>query len=1588
MAETLITTLASDQRRQFGNRKICRNSAGTIVAVYSDGLHGPIRYRLSTDNGASWGSEQTVLSSARYNDFNIYLNPINDDIYVGGAENQSASTDYGIIYNKLTWTGSTYTAGTEQTIDNVGTSSSVHGPAFVALSSTNILLITGEYNQNNSLYSKSTDGGSTWADLDLITGVSPIPTGRGGSYLIQSSSNVALMYRSWKASWESESIRLGEWSYTWSTDTWSFVTSIADTGVYPRYRISAAKSGDHIFVATTISDDYSGLKVFHYNGSSWDTGTEVADTSYRFGTITITSEEIYAFYFLGAGQPIYYKKANISDDEWSSQQTLVTGSFDRTFVQSPENASTIIDVYYWHRTNDSIYHNSLYVPQQQTINSDAEVTNSIKEKYINSDAHIKSTDNQETIDSDAEVALKSVVFDDSIVTSCQYTLNHAPQRKIVVTSTGKLVAFCGPNSNYLQYKVSNDEGLTWQNPTNISITPSWIDSFDIKIDSSDNIYLVYSLGGTGTYFIKLTYSGGNTWTTGTEYQVESNGYNIPVLALRSNGDIWVAVYSGSNAYMYYSTNSGQTWNTANLGSVGGNIGSHALLPKGSNIWYICTWYTGSYGQVRQFEYSTSWDTGTTVSSDAACWQDELSVTKISDSNIWISYMDNNWEWPVAQQYNGSWQSAHKFTDADSYGTSSTTIANVKGKIFLAACQAWDSYNIYFWVHDGSSWSSNVTVEDTPSYPYDVIHSCDNVTNTGFYLYYGDDSLDYIYFQKVAGDEQQTITSDAIVQGTTQQTIDSDAKIIESRTQQTIDSDAHIKVIGAQQTITSDAWMGSRSQETIDSDAHIMKIGDQKTIDSDAKIVESRNQETIDSDAKIIESRTQQTIDSDANVYGTTQQTIDSDALVVQRVQKYICSDAFIKYHKDFYARLQAENEDEKDFYIQLKVNQPTPTNPTGLTTTDLETGEALELTWTDTGNYGYNIYRDIGSVWVKQNDIVVDGESYIAGGLTAGVSYSFQVRGTNGAGDESSGVDTSGTPTFNLESYSTKPVWEITINGTPQTDAILEKVEINYGPTYSIANFYIADNPSNVTLNPSGQLVVVSVNGRVVLTGYLVKRTDVYNAQSLRVNYKVISKLWDYAKNTVGRNFNEPQGSASTRVNIKTILRTSGCPTDGLPDDKYLYGEVAVADLSKIELMETMLRYAGNYKIYVSPTGDVSYYKAGYPISNRTYEVGKHIIEQEVSTDITDQVGSLTVYSNYGQYTTFRKYKIAAHNNNPIWYYDDDGKKQLNLPQSYMIEYDDDGNPYIQVRLYGTQISGVEVYAKVNEKPYTVSTVPDLEVLPKHVGLEKWPDQSTNGRFCVQEYAEFSSSWKSVSASVDYSKYGNYATIKLTTLPVYYKTKIEEYTASFISMSGGVATETDVPVWIMFDPEEYLTEIMIIYTYKGSRLSKTVSGGSGLLNRTIHDGTVPKDVWRIIGYEMFDKYVRQSNWSRVRDYIDERAEAEFERLSKSDTGGSLSVLGDETLDLRTHVNGYEVSRIVHDFSNGFITHIDLTNEQFYRGDVVLKQKQHLILRTGVDDNDKRIITVINDLDRYTNLSGDSTGPKTEEPKSGAAHLTD
>jgi hypothetical protein len=600
--------------------------------------------------------------------------------------------------------------------------------------------------------------------------------------------------------------------------------------------------------------------------------------------------------------------------------------------------------------------------------------------------------------------------------------------------------------------------------------------------------------------------------------------------------------------------------------------------------------------------------------------------------------------------------------------------------------------------------------------------------------------------------------------------------------------------------------------------------------------------------------------------------------------------------------------------------------------------------------------------------------------------------------------------------------WQIYVNDVLQADAILERVNTQYGPSFSDATFRFEKNPQTVSLTASGQEVKIYINKVLVLSGYLIRREDTYSSSDLKVTYTAVNSLWAYTRTSITENFNtSPQqifirgvGYEEIPVSISKILSQAGCPSSGAYGEAY--GEIQAAGQTKLEFMNNMCStYFGSQKIFCSPEGGVSYYSPNTAYQQRTYEIGKQILSLDQSIDVTNSsgvTGGIRVESAPSRvyaYTLCPSYSLK-----PMWSLSN-GQRVFNLATltpggtAGNIHLDFNGNYSLLYTINapaGSEISNVQVFAEVNEKPQVSLYATNIQVTPGHVKwqapseedslwdnnfwnpntpvehgdyLTNWNDGGTEGRFAVLQYKKYPAMYKPISSSVSYL--GNTAWVSISPLPSYYKENIVTYTIDQFIWQDNQTVAQSADIYLENEPIEFLANIIITYSYRGSRL--TAGSGTG---RVIVDGVVPIiKPWMPGGIsEQIDE---KDNATRVQEYLNERYTSEVGRLTLSNNEAAITILGDETLDLRAHVNGLAVSKITHEFGgDGFITHIDLTNTQYTAGVTAYREKEMDKYSSKLVIDDVKI-DLNYDHWQVTGLADYLKNTSPTKPKSGAGNYT-
>ena len=420
MARVNVGTSTRSTATAYSNqRKIVKTSDGTLVLFAVTGTTSGTRlqYKVSTNDGATWSASWiAAYQVANVNDFDVCIDTNNDILLC-----ISISTYTRFV--KLAYSAGAWTAGTIYTPNSAG-----HSKSSIARRSNGDIWITSGKGNNYIYYYISTDEGVNWSPYTYDTG--------GANYI-----NVTQILKNGTDIWVF-AINNGVVQCHIYDSSWSTVT-IEDLGVTSAgYEAVATKvNSTEIWCAVRTT---SGIKVYNYNGSTWDAGTLISDdTTDSSPTLSIIGTNAIICWddWSGTYWQTAYRVYNGSS--WDTQVTLTSDSVNNRFT-----SSIIIDTstLYLGCTNGAsspyiVYFDKVVFtipPVQKTILSDAEIyiphetilSDALiiipsSQKDILSDAKIKATDIQDTILSDAlivERIQKNILSDASISATFQNTI--------------------------------------------------------------------------------------------------------------------------------------------------------------------------------------------------------------------------------------------------------------------------------------------------------------------------------------------------------------------------------------------------------------------------------------------------------------------------------------------------------------------------------------------------------------------------------------------------------------------------------------------------------------------------------------------------------------------------------------------------------------------------------------------------------------------------------------------------------------------------------------------------------------------------------------------------------------------------------------------------------------------------------------------------------------------------------------------------------------------------------------------------------------------------------------------------------------
>ena len=332
------------------------------------------------------------------------------------------------------------------------------------------------------------------------------------------------------------------------------------------------------------------------------------------------------------------------------------------------------------------------------------------------------------------------------------------QPRIVKASNGTLLAFQYDGDNYLSYKMSTDGGGTWGDWVVVWESDWYGYWFAVAIDASDNIYICYdaSTYANDLTVKKLTYTGSNTWSIGSEVTALTHGdtgtnhnYPHPYILCKSNGDVWISspvkVGSSDNTKFtaVYSTNGGSSFSQTSVVDCGSGMWIRAdndvpLYEVGSDIWAFAAKGSTTSGSLFQTIYTSgAWGSpavlDTVVNNGAYLG---IKGCVISSTEVYIAYNKTTTAGLWIKKWNGSsWDSGTQLSTGAYSGP--VAISNVNSHPVVS----WIDYsgtNIIKYSYFDSTWSSPATIADSETNNLasqsSVLVSTDGVWGCVYYTY--------------------------------------------------------------------------------------------------------------------------------------------------------------------------------------------------------------------------------------------------------------------------------------------------------------------------------------------------------------------------------------------------------------------------------------------------------------------------------------------------------------------------------------------------------------------------------------------------------------------------------------------------------------------------------------------------------------------------------------------------------------------------------------------------------------------------------------------------------------------------------------
>jgi len=450
------TTIGVTATSDSNQRKIVKTTLGKLVLFANLGNTSGtrLRYKTSDDNGSTWSGWNLAFNTGNIHasGFDVYIDSNNDILL-------AISSGSYITFRKLVYSAGSWTPGTEYIAF-----SGAYGytkPVITRRSNNDLWIClyatSSMYYNVTSCY--STNEGVNWTNGGLVTPNTGTPS--GSPTLTTKGSNILCIYQT------GTTLGCKEYSTSWGTET------IIASGITEDVPCTVKISDSEIY--TTIRTS-SGIKIFKFDGSTWDSGTLLSDNANdRSSSITNINNKPVVIWsdYNGTNYDIVYRKWNGST--WSAQATIFGNTNSNYFSTITSDTAylilcgTVEGSYYilfddilFYRTKTilsnttikivgilkTILSNAIAVIRNQTtvisdtkiinrpqktilanttvkvsgiqedITSNTNIFTSIRQ-YINSDTDIKIVDIQEDITSDADIKIagiqEDIVADTNIV---------------------------------------------------------------------------------------------------------------------------------------------------------------------------------------------------------------------------------------------------------------------------------------------------------------------------------------------------------------------------------------------------------------------------------------------------------------------------------------------------------------------------------------------------------------------------------------------------------------------------------------------------------------------------------------------------------------------------------------------------------------------------------------------------------------------------------------------------------------------------------------------------------------------------------------------------------------------------------------------------------------------------------------------------------------------------------------------------------------------------------------------------------------------------------------------------------------------